>query len=190
MQFKRELAEKIVRGEKTQTRRPVRPGEGLFSPRHARFEDAVYTAKHRLKWQSGCTYAVQPGRGKPALWYTTDDNGDLCIWPYDHKPDPAQTWQQARILLKEIRCEDVRNIASAEALAEGFETRMQFWWTWIGFYDLPLKKSLSNLPMHNGYPHGLDAFDLFNAAIRKRDDSPYKAWVLKFELANAGRVAR
>lgn len=48
MIFRPELARKIARGEKTQTRRPVKPGE-----KHCRYRE-------------GRDYAVQPGRGKPS----------------------------------------------------------------------------------------------------------------------------
>ena len=47
MIFRPELARKIIRGEKTMTRRPIKPGE-----------------KH-CRYQEGRDYAVQPGSGKP-----------------------------------------------------------------------------------------------------------------------------
>lgn len=65
MIFRPELARKIARGEKTMTRRPIKPGE-----KHCRYRE-------------GRDYAVQPGRGKPAafriLILTVEDQalGDL-----------------------------------------------------------------------------------------------------------------
>jgi len=59
MQFKRELANKILAGEKTQTRRPVKVNE--YQTTH---DDLVEVRNGRLKWRVGKTYSVQPGRGK------------------------------------------------------------------------------------------------------------------------------
>ena len=49
MIFKPVLARAVAAGRKTQTRRPVRPGEKT------------------CRYREGRTYAVQPGRGKPGL---------------------------------------------------------------------------------------------------------------------------
>lgn len=56
MIFKRELIEKILAGEKTVTRRPVRYGNPTrpLSP---------YPCRYKV----GRTYAIQPGRGKKAV---------------------------------------------------------------------------------------------------------------------------
>lgn len=65
MIFRPELARKIIRGEKTMTRRPIKPGE-----KHCRYRE-------------GRDYAVQPGRGKAEscriLILTVEDQalGDL-----------------------------------------------------------------------------------------------------------------
>jgi hypothetical protein len=57
----------IMQGDKTQTRRVVRPHEYLVAwgpgPKHA----PCVIHQNRLKWQVGRTYAVQTGRGKPAV---------------------------------------------------------------------------------------------------------------------------
>jgi hypothetical protein len=66
--FKAELAEKILRGEKTQTRRIVKPGEQhILSNNHAIL--AVFDAKGRLKWKLGALYAICPGRTKPGIGF-------------------------------------------------------------------------------------------------------------------------
>jgi hypothetical protein len=62
--------QQVLDGTKTQTRRPVKPGEygvnsnGIVS---------VFTGKDRLKWQVGREYRICPGRGKSAvglMWIT------------------------------------------------------------------------------------------------------------------------
>lgn len=83
----------VLSGAKTQTRRLVRPDEKYHSylgevqvpsPRHA--------FGWRAKWAVGKTYAVQPGRGKPAV---------------------------GRIRITAIRQERVQEITTQDALAEG-----------------------------------------------------------------------
>jgi hypothetical protein len=100
--------EKVLRGEKTQTRRIVKPGEhfnemgattivtGSFF-RQMTFADdyhyAVITPAGRIKWEVGKTYAVQPGRGQPAV---------------------------GRIRITAIRKERIGDITEEDAIAEGF----------------------------------------------------------------------
>ena len=88
--------EQVLRGEKTQTRRLVKDGEtlernyilsdGTLSP------TVVFTAKGRVKWAVGRTYAVQPGRGKKQI---------------------------ARIRLTDIRQERLQNISIEDVRSEG-----------------------------------------------------------------------
>jgi hypothetical protein len=58
MIFTSPLFEKVLSGEKTQTRRPVKPGHKFM--RHDVCQNG------RAVWKWGATYAVQPGRGKPS----------------------------------------------------------------------------------------------------------------------------
>ncbi|HEY5901534.1 MAG TPA: ASCH domain-containing protein [Anaerolineales bacterium] len=73
MNFKPELIEKILRGEKTQTRRLVGerdfclPGLHLAEIKSVVIEDGYRDNRHRIKWQVGQTYAICPGRGKQAV---------------------------------------------------------------------------------------------------------------------------
>ena len=63
MLFKPYLAEAILQGKKTQTRRlPTNTGTVLFQDRII----AVYRNR-RLRWRVGNTYAIQPGRGKKSI---------------------------------------------------------------------------------------------------------------------------
>lgn len=56
MIFKPEMVEKILAGEKSVTRRPVKPGNSLHGP------DC-----RPCKYKVGKDYAVQPGRGQKAV---------------------------------------------------------------------------------------------------------------------------
>ena len=68
MLFRPDLSEKVERGEKTQTRRVVRPGEAAeYDLVNGTGIVAVRTASGRLKWIVGGTYANQPGRGKKGV---------------------------------------------------------------------------------------------------------------------------
>lgn len=106
MQFKPELAQKILTGEKTQTRRTVKPGEYLYDPipdtkmvlgANKRTKDRC--TKYLTKWVVGQTYAIQPGRGKAAI---------------------------GRFKLLDIRRERVQDITEQDAIAEGFGSISEF----------------------------------------------------------------
>lgn len=98
----------IIEGRKTQTRRVCKLNEVLigFKP-GTHYAHCVAIAnlvtppgadipltKLRLKWQRGRTYAVQPGRGKPAV---------------------------ARIRITDIRQERLQDISEDDARAEGYQ---------------------------------------------------------------------
>ena len=94
MLFKPELAEAILRGEKTESRRLKRAGDKLvhsaWGVEHA---PAVVTAEGRMRWIVGKTYAIQPGRGKKAI---------------------------GRFLLVALREEQLQEIIQKGAVAEGW----------------------------------------------------------------------
>jgi len=77
MLFRPELCEKILAGEKTETRRVVKPNERLVKRRRLSQYDCLpdevvatdETGFGRLKWQVGRRYAVQPGRGKKGVGF-------------------------------------------------------------------------------------------------------------------------
>lgn len=89
--------ELVLSGDKTQTRRLVKPGDELHSwweNDRVGFRKAVQMDSGRIRWEVGRTYAVQPGRGQKAI---------------------------ARIRITDIRREPLQAITEAEAEAEGVE---------------------------------------------------------------------
>lgn len=83
--------EEIYDQRKTQTRRVVKPGE--YRQHVTSLSAQVIGASHRVKWETGKTYAIQRKRGAMGT-------GN-------------------RILLTVIRMEGLHNITEADAIAEG-----------------------------------------------------------------------
>lgn len=118
----------------------------------------------RSVYKVGKSYAVQPGRGKPGIWFAIDDDTGkpyyahqtvlldfkttVTDWERAHqelfshngKANP-EAWlnnngyKPLRILLTNIRQEDARNISDADAIEEGFKSKWHFLQTWCGMYD-------------------------------------------------------
>jgi hypothetical protein len=106
------LFEKVLDGSKTQTRRPVKDGQRLIHIGINGNDKAVKREFNgstvRTVWRWGETYAVQPGRGKPA---------------------------QGRIRITLIRYIDkARHITMEDAVAEGFSTPEEFRQRWAEMY--------------------------------------------------------
>lgn len=102
MLFKPELIEKILKGEKTQTRRIKKPGERLTKypdGRKVAVVGALPDVTRHIKWVVGQTYAIQPGRGKEGV---------------------------ARLRVLDIRVEVARDISESDAIAEGFSGVAEF----------------------------------------------------------------
>lgn len=111
--------EKVLSGEKTQTRRIALPepdGTGSFDCEMISYPMGIESVQRirvnddswRTIYQVGKTYAVQPSRTAKAI---------------------------ARIRITDIRREDVRKISQADAKAEGFANEIEFWKTWYGMHD-------------------------------------------------------
>ena len=111
MQFRPEMIEAIKAGKKTQTRRPVKPGDfQLWDHSPVRPSARVITVcdgKGRVRWRIYGRYSICPGRGKDRV---------------------------GLILLTGIRSEHVNQISEQDALAEGFENREAFLAAWKALY--------------------------------------------------------
>ena len=149
--------EKVLSGEKTQTRRLVGPEERLYLSvenlaviqwRKSKWTDYV-------KWEVGRTYAVQPGRGKPAV---------------------------GRILLKNIWQEQLRDITEEGAIAEGCEGK---YFDYIFGRDSeggPIV-DVGYIPPVEVY---FNLWDRIHTKPGTRWIDNPKVWVLEFELAEKG----
>lgn len=94
--------EKVLSGEKTQTRRIHRDHYS------GSFANGVYQAVYNTLtgypvWEVGCTYAVQPGRGQKSV---------------------------GRIRILEIREVNALHISPADVQAEGFANYEEFFTVW------------------------------------------------------------
>ena len=131
--------EKVLSGEKTVTRRLVKPGETAWGPSIYYSIEEVHTKNDHTKWIVGNTYAVQPGRGKPAIWYDergADTPPDMLTRYMGHcgKGDrkkaiyflKADRYVEARIRLLSIRRECVQDISEEDAIAEGIKYDAHF----------------------------------------------------------------
>ena len=114
--------EQVLDGRKTQTSRIVKPGD--YKQVFERFktrpnpdgtleftEEEKILEVHRnrrLLWKVGRDYAIQPGRGKPAV---------------------------GRFKLIKIRREDVRDISFWDIQREGFNQSSEFWHVWCLMHD-------------------------------------------------------
>jgi hypothetical protein len=184
----------IVEGRKGQSRRVYKLGETAWS----KLDNCVVTAQGRLethwetihyvldtsgrvKWRVGNTYAVQPGRGKPGVWWKADGdwlvpdafNEDRFYGPMI-RDDHGRWFQRVeyrplRIRLLSIRRERVQDISEEDARAEGVHT------------SSVLLDYLSN-PVDLYVPTYARLWDCINTRKGTRwADSPW-VWALSFEV--------
>jgi hypothetical protein len=193
MLFKPELIQKIVRGEKIQTRRPMKTGEVLrqIESPHGGYKPLGIYQNNRAKMLIGNDYAVVPGRGKPTAYWRMYKPGELPtvheVIPYDQYKSfedkhgkigvgrylQNRGYKPLRILITDIRREDVRRISLEDVEAEGFYTRDEFWNVWCSFYDVP---GLAIIAAHK--PHNV----IVRTGLLERPDELYQAWAYTFEV--------
>lgn len=178
MLFKPQLINEIVLGNKTQTRRPIKPGEH----QHTEYKPFGVYQNKREKVIIGKDYAVQPGRGQAGiLWHPetkatiTADGHQLVV---SRQSALGAGFVPLRIRILDIRSEDVRDISHADALAEGFchAPKHEFLWTWCIFYDYSMYEELLVTEYDPNSPGHCPLF------LRVRPDEKYQAWVYTFEV--------
>ena len=188
MLFKQELAELILTGKKTQTRRPVKAGEVLRvkeSP-FGGVDPLAVMQNGRTKIRVGGDYAVQYKYGKPMRWWTEHVGRKLISWEQYEKAvvyakkghevkylNENSLWKPMRIRVTDIRRENVLDISHVDAVAEGFRSSRGFWEVWCGFYDKPAlsQMDLSQCPE-----------DWVEWVRENRPVEKYQAWAYTFEL--------
>lgn len=183
----------VLAEEKTQTRRLVRAGEytwvrgelGTGPTRPSLLYSEICRKNNSRRFVVGKTYAVQPGRGRYALWWKPGRISDIhnlegfTIWDEDciDKPDltarKAAGFQEARVTLTALWREDVRRISIGDLEANGFNSLMEFLLNWTGMYDR--KAYDAPLTMFQNDTTWLDYVDT-------RPATCYMAWALAFEL--------
>lgn len=174
MLFKEELAQLIVRGKKTQTRRPFFKGDVLWNILVPSVYGLTKTGRYRLKMAIGKDYSVQYKYGKPCRWWHPERRElipyNLYMKKREHDGDDWENifindkgWRPLRLIITDIRKEDVRNISHEDAIAEGFLNRQGFWNVWCGFYDKKYQ-----------FAH--------KDELMARNDDKYQAWAYSFSV--------
>lgn len=152
--------QKVLSGEKTSTRRLVKPSSAAIT--HGGIIHEVFDGslkKHYPTYCVGKTYAVQPGRGQKSI---------------------------ARIRITGIRLEDVRNISDEDLRAEGFHDAFHFLWTWTKMHDKPAWTANQKTDFSDGDESGWMSHPVAWVSWLKgtRPAERYQAWVIEFELAD------
>lgn len=164
--------DKVLSGEKTQTRRIVKPGDvrvcvespfGGWQP--VKITGVGKYNQPLIRWEVGKTYAVQGGR--------------------KHKAS-------GRIRVTDLRLDDARKIVDADVLAEGFKTSADFLATWCKMHDPKFFFERDEFDpdmfvgvMPDGNPW-LWTKDELMAHLWLRPASRYACWALTFELVKDG----
>ena len=171
MQFKKYLVDKIILGEKTETRRPIKLLERLVMRDGLK---TVLTASGRIKMQVGRDYAITYGRGKPCRWW----HPERCeLLAYEIFQDSEDDWLDVdgygklHITCTDISVEDVRYISPEDSVAEGFEDQIGFWKVWCGFYDKPAFKHVE-----------FETVDKMSQYLMTRPDDLYQAFAYTFNV--------
>lgn len=161
MIFKPELLMKILRGEKTQTRRPLKR-DHYFLETSDRYGENIryhheaivdYGRDMRHVYRVGDVRCLQIARARPAVWFRQEQGviqfAELAhchIWLPEYTDLPYAIgsqrsidagWRRAEMLITKLRIEDVRYITVEDSHAEGFDSEWRFLMAWCSFYDKP-----------------------------------------------------
>lgn len=162
--------DKILAGEKTQTRRVVKDSEFGIRDQWVRSHTKDDVADPRLKWRVGCCYAVVPKRGEAGVWISPNGKWQQPVtytydmeWDDDVRHDARgwmkeKGWRPAQIRITGIHMEFLQDITEADARAEGVASVEEYRTLWESI---------------NGK----------NKATRW--DANPEVWVLSFELVGA-----
>lgn len=182
MIFAPEEAKKILARQKTQTRRLIKNDANIQEELTGKSIRRViqYSPGYpggRVKWEVGKTYAVQPDRGKPALWVNYDHPCyDIDIWENittaDKEIAAKQGYQPGRIKITRIRAEQLQNISGADAVAEGIDLYQsgRFW-----ILSRDDNAVLAYMTLWNS---------LHTKKGTRWEDNP-EVWVIEFELVDS-----
>lgn len=162
--------DKILRREKTQTRRLEKPDqlpliEYWSDGSHPHIQEVFKRSTDRPIYRVGQTYAVQSGRNlRGAFWYQHPTMGPL-IWSSNSPKNLRALATSLRIRILTIRREDVRNISNDDIRAEGYPHARDFLHVWCAMHDPILERGLWG-----------------EAQLMARPADRYQAWALTFEV--------
>lgn len=215
----KETWQQVLNGTKTQTRRPVKPGDYCIV--HNEFGEErtwyphlygcpkrwtiaeVRDAKGRLKWQVGKTYAVQPGRGKPAIWippegvpiddplaeYVRKTEGVRATWgPKVKEWLRSRGYREAKIRITKIRRERLQEIIVTDIQREGISLPQVLKNSGLSLVKPGVASALMysafsalwNSIYRKPYPLYDDEGNIIGYLRRSWEDNP-EVWVLEFE---------
>ena len=165
--------EKVLSGQKNQTRRIIRVGEigregwDYKSHEHCiafvyKHDDSITSVipQRLMRYSCGDTYAVQPGRGKKSI---------------------------GRIEITGIRREDVRQINDEGVRAEGFASKQEFLLIWASMHDRSFFREYSSFWVNTAGLADEKWYERQYQAIFSRPPEYYEAWVLTFKLVSETR---
>lgn len=155
--------EKVLSGEKTQTRRLVKLGDmpTFISANTWRFHTdpkmgySGVKNNNRWRWHINQELAIQPGRGQKAI---------------------------GRLRINYIRREDVREISVEDAKAEGFYERSDFITTWCQMHDKSLRLTWYDCFHWREGRVWKSGYEEFYDYLARCPAERYQAWVIEFQL--------
>lgn len=199
MLFKAGMWRAILDGTKTQTRRLVKPREvsrdGYKTVAKSWVHVVLGITGHRAwvpyypKWQVGRTYAIQPGRGKPAIWlgpggtpYDTPlaeylrkaESGTRALWgPRVKRWLHEHGYREARIRITAIRKERLQEISCG-----GYVYRSDIQQEGCPFVNDPNQMGLDEVEWF------IELWDSINAKNGDRWADNPEVWVLDFRCVS------